>query len=306
MSTSTSTVPISYHCAQCKLKPDKTSLCSRCRTTRYCNSTCQKAHWPTHKKICVEVRGAHGKPSSPIDMAVDPADPSNPLRLHTQPHLTDTQMEVLAGCRLPMPPGPVSNLRCGRQKALEENRADPLFGRACAWDKCGERDEDLHQGSVEELVGLLREWVYDRERNNLDIKAIRIYSQSISSRVIQRVQIGDLPTRSQTEEGMRLAQVAIQVREYTECRQTKQNIIGKWLHESLLKKLPADHDYSRFEFAICEPDKYIVATLLALHADGIDEGSFWELEDYIDGQKLKANSVASHFYYPSWVQNSRS
>ncbi|KUI73390.1 hypothetical protein VM1G_09019 [Cytospora mali] len=253
--------------------------------------------------VCVEARGAHSKPLGPMEMAVDPADPSNPLRLHTQPQLTETQMEILAGCNLPMPPRPAGNLSCGRKKALEENRANPLFCRACTWDKCGERDEDLHQGSVDELVGLLRAWVYERENSNLDIKAIRIYSQSISSRVIQRVQIGDLPSRSQTEEGMRLAQVAIQVREY---RQVRQNVIGKWLHESLLKKLPADHDCSRFEFGICEPDKYIVATLLELHADGIDEGSFWELEDHIDGQKLKANSVAPHLYCPNWARNSRS
>lgn len=26
--------------------------CSRCNVTTYCNSTCQKAHWPTHKSTC--------------------------------------------------------------------------------------------------------------------------------------------------------------------------------------------------------------------------------------------------------------
>ena len=30
----------------------KLHACSRCRTTRYCSSLCQKAHWTTHKKYC--------------------------------------------------------------------------------------------------------------------------------------------------------------------------------------------------------------------------------------------------------------
>jgi hypothetical protein len=49
-------------CAQCRREPsaDVPTLlqCSRCRVVRYCNATCQAAHWPQHKRGCVT-------PSSP-------------------------------------------------------------------------------------------------------------------------------------------------------------------------------------------------------------------------------------------------
>lgn len=70
---------------------------------------------------------------------------------------------------------------------------------------------------------------------------------------------------------------------------------GEWLHKSLLKKLPADHDYrSRFHHDNfrCEPDNDIIASLLVLGVEGIDEGSFWDLEDAQDELKLRANDAA--------------
>ncbi|TRM63629.1 ankyrin repeat-containing domain protein [Schizophyllum amplum] len=27
-------------------------MCAKCRTVRYCNATCQRAHWPSHKTVC--------------------------------------------------------------------------------------------------------------------------------------------------------------------------------------------------------------------------------------------------------------
>ena len=30
----------------------RTSVCQRCRSSWYCSSQCQKAHWPTHKHVC--------------------------------------------------------------------------------------------------------------------------------------------------------------------------------------------------------------------------------------------------------------
>ncbi|GAX12621.1 hypothetical protein FisN_13Lh086 [Fistulifera solaris] len=43
-------------CAACHSRPTKGLLCcASCRTAWYCNSTCQKAHYKSHKEICVTV-----------------------------------------------------------------------------------------------------------------------------------------------------------------------------------------------------------------------------------------------------------
>ena len=41
------------HCAECG-KEGGVSLksCKSCLETKYCDATCQKNHWPTHKKQC--------------------------------------------------------------------------------------------------------------------------------------------------------------------------------------------------------------------------------------------------------------
>ena len=77
-----------------------------------------------------------------------------------------------------------------------------------------------------------------------------------------------------------------------------QSTKGEWLHQSLLQKLPGNHDYSRFKDANASPDKHIVASLLALDVYGIDQGSFWDLEDSIDELKLRANLAA----YPAMME----
>ena len=39
-------------CAPACAKDMAAQLCGRCRTSRYCNTACQKAHWADHKKVC--------------------------------------------------------------------------------------------------------------------------------------------------------------------------------------------------------------------------------------------------------------
>ncbi|KAF8068827.1 hypothetical protein FPV67DRAFT_1489871 [Lyophyllum atratum] len=39
-------------CAACGKRDVKLLRCSLCRETHYCNTDCQKAHWPDHKKSC--------------------------------------------------------------------------------------------------------------------------------------------------------------------------------------------------------------------------------------------------------------
>lgn len=50
---------LSKHCSFCQKRAmenetEKATLkiCSRCKDAFYCNETCQKAHWPEHKKVC--------------------------------------------------------------------------------------------------------------------------------------------------------------------------------------------------------------------------------------------------------------
>ena len=47
-------LPAMGNCFYCKtIRPRKELLiCSRCRTSRYCSTTCQAAEWPEHKTVC--------------------------------------------------------------------------------------------------------------------------------------------------------------------------------------------------------------------------------------------------------------
>jgi hypothetical protein len=40
-------------CAECGMKGGVSlKACKSCMLVKYCNPTCQRNHWPTHKKIC--------------------------------------------------------------------------------------------------------------------------------------------------------------------------------------------------------------------------------------------------------------
>jgi len=41
-------------CDACRQMSVRLKACSRCKTTRYCSSQCQKSHWKAHKLICRE------------------------------------------------------------------------------------------------------------------------------------------------------------------------------------------------------------------------------------------------------------
>ncbi|KAJ7889858.1 hypothetical protein B0H14DRAFT_3429339 [Mycena olivaceomarginata] len=53
-STETHTGVIVSGCIACKVIKDKKDLkeCRKCRSVNYCNKTCQRADWPTHKYTC--------------------------------------------------------------------------------------------------------------------------------------------------------------------------------------------------------------------------------------------------------------
>lgn len=46
-------------CGSCGKTPASLQRCSRCRSERYCNRDCQKAHWKTHKKVCASNANAN-------------------------------------------------------------------------------------------------------------------------------------------------------------------------------------------------------------------------------------------------------
>ncbi|TFY50759.1 hypothetical protein EVG20_g11346 [Dentipellis fragilis] len=46
-------------CSWCRNPSVVLKKCSGCGKTRYCDSTCQKEHWKTHKKVCKKESNAH-------------------------------------------------------------------------------------------------------------------------------------------------------------------------------------------------------------------------------------------------------
>ena len=44
-------------CAACGTIVPKMQLCGICKGVRYCNSTCQKQHWPLHQQECKDSGG---------------------------------------------------------------------------------------------------------------------------------------------------------------------------------------------------------------------------------------------------------
>jgi hypothetical protein len=81
---------------------------------------------------------------------------------------------------------------------------------------------------------------------------------------------------------------------------------GHWLHKSLLKHLPVDHDHTKFTSSgkyWKTPEMEICASLLALHVAGIDEGSFYELQDAVDEIKIRINT--EKFNPPAWWPSRR-
>ena len=49
---------VSSRCAMCG--KHARSQCSRCAQAAYCGEACQRAHWPTHKRVCVPAGGGAG------------------------------------------------------------------------------------------------------------------------------------------------------------------------------------------------------------------------------------------------------
>ena len=96
-------------------------------------------------KICVDVTGKLSKVAPQMEEPVDPADPSNPLKLRTQPILSDARLNLLAGTNIEPPAG--QNVSRAQTKALMEAANDDLLLQARKWDLGGRKARDLHHGS---------------------------------------------------------------------------------------------------------------------------------------------------------------
>lgn len=51
----TSPLPDKNQCAICKTQ-QKITACAGCRALHYCGTAHQKAHWPTHKRVCKAIK----------------------------------------------------------------------------------------------------------------------------------------------------------------------------------------------------------------------------------------------------------
>jgi len=64
-------------CANCRRQGSNLRMCGQCHSSRYCDPQCQRAHWPTHKKVChpfsvsntVTLRPHHTENSMTMPMA---------------------------------------------------------------------------------------------------------------------------------------------------------------------------------------------------------------------------------------------
>jgi hypothetical protein len=53
LAENTNDIELNYQCFHCKrLSKTKLRACTRCKVSYYCDETCQRASWPTHKLTC--------------------------------------------------------------------------------------------------------------------------------------------------------------------------------------------------------------------------------------------------------------
>lgn len=308
-----------YKCDCCGAQPDPLSLCAKCRTVRYCNTDCQKKHWRQHKKSCVDVDKIYSYEAPAGLEKFDPSDPSNPLNLRSQPTVTEEELDDMADFCPHHEGGAIVK---AHDDILDKQGVSHLDA-ALEWDNWGRPDTItmLSKDTKDKLIRTLRDWVYRQEVKHEQLKAVKLCSEtsiralkaiadrsgSLSladftqyTRLVAREdqasrahEVGGHPVSSRhflcgvtVLDGKVLTNNRSQ---YLIARSELETLEGRWLHESLLKHLPSDHDYSRFSTAADKLKGQIVASLLTLGVKGIDEASFLNLEDWVDFQKVQAN-----------------
>lgn len=75
----------SANCAQCNKTPSALGRplkqCAKCHRARYCDRTCQQAHWKQHKKACCAPPSNPPRPSASSTTATSPTTVSTPSTL---------------------------------------------------------------------------------------------------------------------------------------------------------------------------------------------------------------------------------
>lgn len=340
-----------YSCANCHRKANDLQLCPECKAIRYCDDGCRSGNHAYHETHC-HLPGKLPWQETIIPTfsgPLNPAHPSNPLQLRSQPVLTPEALDALRTYDCPPPP---AGHNWGQAKLTAELKKRPdskLQFRAADWfDAAEEKKSELlcHEKTKEELVKMLREWVYERtkvaEEDRAYVIAVQVFELAQNTdtlepddmpksqkarfqlppamEMVKRELDADLEGEDGKEKTSALGKLKskakgvlhlggkgsgpdsvddaadasdealdpvtkwmIEVPVYMTARTHQMTHFGSWLHKSLLKKLPEDHNYSRFEGSRQgPPDSEIVATLLELQVPGIDEGSFWVLEDTRD------------------------
>jgi len=54
ISSGSSSMRVSNECGNCKKTNNLTTICNKCKSVKYCNGSCMKAHWKKHEKDCLK------------------------------------------------------------------------------------------------------------------------------------------------------------------------------------------------------------------------------------------------------------
>jgi hypothetical protein len=57
-------------CSQCGESDISLKICTKCRLTFYCSNSCQRKHWPVHKKWCKK-RFGNCRDTGPAEIVLD-------------------------------------------------------------------------------------------------------------------------------------------------------------------------------------------------------------------------------------------
>lgn len=271
-----------YKCAMCGTQRPR-QLCSKCMAVRYCNADCQVADWPQHKNCCVDYRTVYNysPPGVGNRLFDDPYAPSNPFNLSTRPTIGDEEIG---------------------QVIERMSRATPTDLSTSRY---------LLDKSKEELVDLLRDWLYRQLSDYKTIKAVKIRALAEYTMAMREIVNGTVNNRASdfrdsldSALGDDVSHLLILLMSGDACEltgiQTYQKVYllmkeayGKWLLLSLLQTLPPGHDFTRFtndNNTTRKLEGEIVASLLALKTPGVDVASFRELEDLPDTKKIEKYS----------------